>query len=125
MKVLLKLLILLFIPFIVLAQLSEIWYKIEFNESNLKLLSYAQEGIIEADTNNPGTGWMTKDNFMHYSSHFKLKKLGDESRLIHPIISKINLDSIWQVLAIYPLPFQVESVRGLGFDGEYFFITDA
>jgi len=125
MKALFTILIFLLVPFFVLAGSGENWYKIKYDVNNLRLISYVHEGIIEADLENPGTGWMTKKNYHHYASFFDLEVIDKKNHIQIPINSKISPDSIGQVLAIFPLPVQVESIRGLGFDGKYFWIADA
>ena len=125
MRLSIIILMILIVPLFIIAQDNEIWYKIRYNNNDEHLLSYVQEGKIEADRNNPGIGWIKKSNYQKYSNYFELIKLDEENRTIKPYSAKLYPDSIGQVLETYILPSQVESVRGLGFDGKYFWIADA
>jgi len=118
-------LIVLILPFFLFAESSEIWYKIKYNTNNQRLLSYIQEGIIEADLENPETGWIKENNYQKYGSYFDFQKIDENIRTVMPLTAKMNPDSIGQVLEIYSLPATVQSVRGLTFDGQYFYIADA
>jgi len=118
-------LLLLILTFFSFAQNTQTWYKIKYNNNDEHLQSYVQAGIIESDMTNPEIGWIKQNNYQKYSTYFDLVKLDEEIRIIQSYSSKVNPDSIGQVLETYILPPQVESVRGLGFDGKYFWIADA
>ena len=125
MKLNFILIVLLMLTFFSFAQNTQTWYKIKYNHNNNYLQSYVQSGIIESEINNPNIGWIKKDYYQKYSKYFNLIKLDEENRIIKPYSVKLNPDSTGQVLETYILPPQVESVRGLGFDGKYFWIADA
>jgi hypothetical protein len=110
---------------ILLGQTSQTWYKVQFDDENVYLQILEKAGEIEAEPQSPGVGWMTENNYRRYASRFELTVIEREKRPVVPLRLPVAPDSIGQVLATYPLPPQVESVRGFGYDGQYFYIADA
>ncbi len=110
---------------VLFGQTSQTWYQVQYDKENIYLRILEKAGEIETGTNLPGVGWISEKNYQRYSPHFQFTVVGQEERTItSPIVPAVP-DSLGQVLAIYPLPPQVESVRGLAYDGEYFYLADA
>lgn len=109
----------------VFAQTEQAWYQVQFDPADTYLQVLKKAGVIEAGQGSPGAGWMTERDFEKYSPFYSLMVLAEESRPIIPFTVSSGPDTLGQVLEVYSLPPQVESVRGLGYDGEYFYIADA
>lgn len=100
------------------------WMQVRFDQNNQVLKALTKEGIIEIEESVNNTGWMTEKNYYYYKEFFNLQLLDAEIRpILPPQISQ--KDSVGQVIAVYPLPPAVESVRGLTYHGGYFYLVDA
>ncbi|RQW07503.1 MAG: hypothetical protein EH225_01720, partial [Calditrichaeota bacterium] len=110
---------------LLLGQTSQTWYRIQYDPENIYLQILEKAGEIEVERGLTGIGWMTERNYNRYVSHFQLTFIEQQSRLsVQPPLPAVP-DTIGQVLATYSLPSEVESVRGLTYDGEFFYIADA
>ncbi|NIT55867.1 MAG: hypothetical protein GWN00_06425, partial [Aliifodinibius sp.] len=101
------------------------WIRVQFDPNIAQIQMLVQDGTIEAESNHAKQGWMLESNYRRYSKHFSLQRLASELREVEPHQISISPDSLGQVLATYPMPPEVQSERGLGYDGTYFYVVDA
>ena len=99
---------------------GDIRYRVQYDTDNLRVRLLERAGEIEADRSSPGAGWMTPADYRRHASHLPIRKTGEDLRP-----RRSGPDTLGQVIGTWPLPAEVQSVRGLAFDGRYFFLADA
>jgi hypothetical protein len=104
---------------------AEDWIKVEFDPVNPKILVLVKSGVIESESENSKQGRMLLNDFNYYVQYFNLQPIKKETRQPNPFQLSSSPDSLGEILAIYPMPPQVQSERGMAYLDGYFYIADA
>ncbi|GAB4363588.1 MAG: hypothetical protein Kow0042_01590 [Calditrichia bacterium] len=100
------------------------WIQVTYDSQDPLITRLVMSGIIESEPTNSNVGWMREIDFVKWQDAVVLHKMGSDLRRIEtPQIISVA-DSFGQVLAVYPLPAEVEAAIGLGYQDGYFYLSD-